>query len=69
VSRTAAVVAITILIVLFVVGVVDFVNAPYSGSIPKSVLKLVEAILIGVAIVLIAGGLIKNNNNHRNGNQ
>ena len=61
--RGPALVAMTVLVVLFTLGVIDYVNAPYSGVIAKPIFKLVEAILIGVCIVLIATGLKRNGEN------
>lgn len=65
-SHTQAIIAITALVVVLVVGAADYLVAPYSGVIPEGVVKLASAILIGVAIAAIVSGL-RNGNGRSNG--
>ena len=60
-TRTQAIVALTALIMLFVLGTLDAIVDPSTQAIPGFLLKLSSAILVGIAIILIVGGL-------RNGN-
>jgi hypothetical protein len=55
--RTLATIAITVLVVLLIVGILDYMNQPAVNVIPDGILKMVQAVLIGVTIVLIASGL------------
>jgi hypothetical protein len=55
--RTLATIAITVLVVLLIVGILDYINNPAVNVIPDGILKMVQAVLIGISIVLIASGL------------
>lgn len=59
-SRTEAIIALTALVVVFVLGVLDELAPPVGTFLPDVLVKVVGAILIGVAIGLILGGLRSN---------
>lgn len=59
-SRTHAIVALTALVVVFVIVVLDEMAPPIGTFLPEALIKVVAAILIGVAIGLILNGLRRN---------
>jgi hypothetical protein len=61
VSRSQATIALTALVVVFALGLIDYLNPPYVDFIPEPISRLVSTILIGVTIGLILAAF-------RNGN-
>lgn len=64
-QRTWAMRAVWTLVILFVLGAIDYLT-PLTSVIPTPFAKLAAAILIGVAIGSILQGL-RENGNHRGG--
>lgn len=60
-GKTAAIVILTNLTLIFVLGVVDLLVHPASPLIPEYVLKLASVILAGVAVGIILISLRQNN--------
>lgn len=59
-SRTQAIVALTALIVVFTIGMLEYLIYPSCAVIPEVITKVVSAIFIGVAITVIVTGLRHN---------